>query len=119
MQIGDIVLGRITGIKSYGAFVRVGEYSGLIHISEFSDSFVRDINSIVDINEKVAVKIIGIDEKNGLLKLSYKQANVIPSRLLEKVQIFKGFNALEVQLDKWISTEYDRIMKEKKDDGTY
>ena len=116
MQVGDIVFGRITGIKSYGAFVRVGEYSGLVHISEFSDSFVKDISSIVSMNEKVALKIIGIDETNGLLKLSYKQANVIPSKLLEKVHIFKGFNALELNLDKWINKEYEKIMKEKQKD---
>jgi len=114
MQIGDTVFGKVTGIKNYGAFVQVGEYAGLIHISEFSDDFVKDINSIVQLGEKVAAKIVGIDEKNKQLKLSYKQANVLPSKLLEKVHIFKGFNVLELELDKWIEKEYERIMKETK-----
>ena len=115
MQVGDIVFGKITGIKSYGAFVRIGEYTGLIHISEFSDDFVRDINDIVVMNEKVAVKIVSIDEETKQLKLSYKQANVLPAKLLEKIHIYKGFNALEIQLDKWIEQYYEKIMKEREE----
>ena len=47
MQNGDIVSGVVTGIKDYGAFVQVEDYCGLIHISEFSDGFVKNINEIV------------------------------------------------------------------------
>ena len=111
MQIGDIVVGKITGIKDYGAFVQVGKYSGLIHISEFSDDFVKDISNIVAIGDLVSVLIVDMDESKRRLKLSYKQANVLPSKLLEKVHIFKGFNALEIHLDKWIDEEYEKIMK--------
>ena len=38
---GEIVYGKITNILGYGAFVAVDDYAGLIHISEFSDNFVR------------------------------------------------------------------------------
>ena len=57
MQNGDIVSGKITGIKDYGAFVQVDEYCGLIHISEFSDGFVRNINDIVAIGDVVSVEV--------------------------------------------------------------
>mgnify|MGYP003304698472 CR=1 FL=1 len=39
---GEIVYGKVTNILGYGAFVTVEDYDGLIHISEFSDNFVRD-----------------------------------------------------------------------------
>jgi S1 RNA binding domain protein len=42
---GSIVYGRITNILGYGAFVAIDGYDGLIHISEFSDNFVRNIEA--------------------------------------------------------------------------
>ena len=52
MKIGDIVYGKVTNILGYGAFVLVDEYDGLIHISEFSDHFVRDIKEFVKSEKK-------------------------------------------------------------------
>jgi general stress protein 13 len=114
MQTGEIVSGTITGIKDYGAFVQVDEYCGLIHISEFSDGFVRNINDIVAIGDVVSVEVIEVNEEDKKLKLSYKKANVIPSKLLEHVHIYKGFNALELRLENWINEAYEKLIKEKK-----
>ena len=75
MEAGTIVKGKITGIKKYGAFVRVGDYDGLIHISEFSDDFVKDISYIVQVGEEVFLKVLEVDEEHERLKLSYKDAN--------------------------------------------
>ena len=58
MKNGDIVYGKITNIVGYGAFVQVDEYDGLVHISEFSDHFVRDINDYVHIGDQIKLKII-------------------------------------------------------------
>ena len=114
MQTGEIVSGTITGIKDYGAFVQVDEYCGLIHISEFSAGFVRNINDIVAIGDVVSVEVIEVNEEEKKLKLSYKKANVIPSKLLEHVHIYKGFNALELRLENWINEAYEKLIKEKK-----
>ena len=114
MQTGEIASGTITGIKDYGAFVQVDEYCGLIHISEFSDGFVRNINDIVAIGDVVSVEVIEVNEEEKKLKLSYKKANVIPSKLLEHVHIYKGFNALELRLENWINEAYEKLIKEKK-----
>ena len=113
MQNGDIVSGVITGIKDYGAFVQVEEYCGLIHISEFSDGFVKNINEIVAIGDVVNVEILEIDEVGKKLKLSYKSANVLPSKLLEYVHIYKGFNALELKLNDWINEAYEKIINKE------
>lgn len=102
MKIGDIVYGRITNILGYGAFVQVEEYDGLIHISEFSDHFVKDINDFVHIGDEVKLKIIEIDEENKRLKLSYKQLH--KSRGIKcNVPTYKiGFKSLEENLPTWI-----------------
>ena len=73
MKIGDIVYGKITNIIGYGAFVTVDDYDGLIHISEFSDYFVRDISDYVKIGQEIKLKVIDVDEENKRVKLSYKQ----------------------------------------------
>jgi len=116
MQTGEIVSGIITGIKDYGAFVKVGEYTGLIHISEFSDGFVKDINEIVAIKQTINALVLEVDEDGKKLKLSYKQANVIPSKLLEKIHILKGFNSLGVKLNEWIEKKSNEIKEAKENE---
>jgi general stress protein 13 len=113
MQNGDIVSGKITGIKDYGAFVQVEDYCGLIHISEFSDGYVKNIGDIVAVGDVVNVEILEVDEAGKKLKLSYKTANVLPSKLLEYVHIYKGFNALELKLNDWINEAYEKIMNKE------
>ena len=66
---GDIVKCRISGFKDYGIFVSVDdEYNGLIHISEISELFVRNVEDYGEINEIVYAKIIEVDEKSKQLK---------------------------------------------------
>ena len=57
----------------YGAFVVVGDYDGLVHISEFSDNFVKNINDFVKVGQELRLKVIEVDEENHRVKLSYKQ----------------------------------------------
>ena len=63
-QIGDMMVGEVTGVQPYGAFIRFpnGE-SGLIHISEISSLFVRHVTDYVNIGQNVRVKIIDVIEE--------------------------------------------------------
>lgn len=73
---GQIVEGIITGIQPYGAFVVIDEHTtGLIHISEISDEFVRDIRHFVAQGERVIAKIIDTSDGPGQLRLSLKALN--------------------------------------------
>ena len=63
----------VTGIESYGIFVSLDEYySGLIHISEISDDYVRNINNYVKIGETIKVRVLEVDDDTFQLKLSIK-----------------------------------------------
>lgn len=74
-QAGDIVEGTITGITSFGAFVKLGEgKEGLIHISEIANEYVTDIQNYVTLGGVVKVKVLGIN-KQKKFDLSLKQAN--------------------------------------------
>jgi len=73
---GSIVEGEVTGIEDYGIFVHINnDYSGLVHISEISEDFVKDINSFVVIGEKIYCQVLEVLENEKKLKLSIKDIN--------------------------------------------
>ena len=73
IEVGSIVVGTVTGITNFGAFVELedGE-TGLIHISEVANTYVKDINNFLKVDEEVKVKVINIDD-DGKIGLSIKQ----------------------------------------------
>lgn len=74
IKVGDICEGTITGITNFGAFVALPEgKSGMVHISEVANAYVKDINEHLKDKQSVKVKVISIDEK-GKISLSIKQA---------------------------------------------
>lgn len=74
INVGDIYEGTVTGVTNFGAFVALPEgKSGMVHISEVSNVYVKDINDYVKDKQTVKVKVISIDEK-GKISLSMKQA---------------------------------------------
>lgn len=84
LKEGSVVRGKVTGIQPYGVFVKLNRNTnGLIHISELTDEFVRDINDYVKIGDVVRVKVLEIDENNNA-KLSLKQAQNYYTHFLEK-----------------------------------
>jgi len=74
LQVGNIVEGVVTGITNFGAFVLLpnGE-TGLVHISEVANTYVKDINEYLKKNDTVKVKILNV-ESDGKVGLSIKKA---------------------------------------------
>ncbi len=73
IEVGSVLEGKVTGIKSFGAFVALPEgKNGLVHISEVSNSFVEDINTVLKEGETVKVKVMSIAE-DGKIALSIKR----------------------------------------------
>lgn len=101
----EVVEGCVTGIEKYGIFVTLDEYySGLIHISEISDNFVRDINKFVNIGETIKVKVLDTDDETFHVKLSIKNLDY---RLNKKRETYiqeteHSFNTLKKELPIWI-----------------
>ena len=113
IKCGDIIDVKITGIQPYGAFALLPDNStGLIHISEISDKFVRNIDSYVHVGESVKVKIIDFDNATNHAKLSLKAIDhryrrrdkriyyKNPRKLITETP--KGFSPLEQAMDKWL-----------------
>ncbi len=71
--IGEILKGKVTRLVSYGAFLEFPNgLNGLLHISEVSERFVRDIHSFLTVGDEISVRIIAIDPVNNYMKLSLK-----------------------------------------------
>ncbi|OFW79283.1 MAG: RNA-binding protein S1, partial [Actinobacteria bacterium RBG_19FT_COMBO_70_19] len=74
METGAIVEGTVVKITPYGAFVELPDgRSGLVHIREIADVYVKDVRDYLKEQEKVKVKVLGLNER-GKLDLSVKQA---------------------------------------------
>nr|AOM64628.1 ribosomal protein S1 [Riquetophycus sp.] len=71
-KIGDIVIGKIMNIKSYGAFIQIYGVPALLHISEIGYKNIIDIHTIFNIGDRIKVKILHIDLKQGRLSVSRK-----------------------------------------------
>lgn len=73
ISVGDIFDGKVVSVMPFGAFVEFGEnQSGLVHISEVSTTYVKDINEHIKKGDSVKVKVIKIED-SGKISLSIKQ----------------------------------------------
>ncbi|MCP8969818.1 S1 domain-containing post-transcriptional regulator GSP13 [Ectobacillus ponti] len=108
---GTIVQGTVTGIQGYGAFVALDESTqGLVHISEITDGYVKDIRDFLKVGDQVRVRVLAVDEASGKISLSLKAAQETPVREARKQATMRvpkpasdGFNTLREKLQDWIA----------------
>ena len=71
--VGDVLEGKVTGLTSFGAFVELGGgKTGMVHISEVSNSYVKDIKDCLKEGQEVKVKVLSIGN-DGKISLSIKR----------------------------------------------
>ncbi len=74
IELGSVLDGVVTGITNFGAFIELpGGETGLVHISEIAEVYVKDVHDFLKVSDKVTVKVISVDPK-GKIGLSIKQA---------------------------------------------
>ena len=108
-EVGEIIKVKVAEVKPYAAFIydENGE-KGMIHISELSDTFIRDIEKIVEKGDELTVIILTVDENDGFFRASYKQVpedlrtntHVNARRALQSDE--SEFASLKNKLDDWI-----------------
>jgi S1 RNA binding domain protein len=119
LQVGSILEGTVINITNFGAFVDVSGKTGLVHISEISDVYVKDIRKHLKEQDKVKVKVIAIDD-DGKISLSIRQANVVkksskPAEIDWDYEKRKGTGAsFEDRLSKFLKDSEERIQDIKK-----
>ena len=87
IEVGSIQEGKVTGIMNFGAFVSLpGGKSGLVHISEISNTFVKDVHDHLHVGQMVKVKVLDINEQ-GKINLSIKRAQAEENKEVEQVAV--------------------------------
>ena len=110
----DIIQCIVSGIEDYGFFVKTEDgYSGLVHISEMSENFIRNVYDYVSLGEKINAEVIDVDKKNKKLKLSIKN---IEYRICTNLPADskKEFTHLKEELPKWIEEAEEEMKKATK-----
>ena len=113
IKINDIIEVTVTGIQKYGAFVLVNDkYDGLIHISEISSGYVKNVNDYIKIKDKIYAQVVDIDEANNKLKLSIKNIDYRNDGkpINEEEEYANGFEPLKEHLELWINEKIKEIM---------
>ncbi|WP_078556502.1 S1 domain-containing RNA-binding protein [Bacillus alkalicellulosilyticus] len=79
IEVGSKLQGKVTGITHFGAFVELpGGTTGLVHISEVADNYVKDINEFLKVGDEVTVKVVNV-ENDGKIGLSIRKAQDRPA----------------------------------------
>ena len=120
IEVGSVITGKVTGIQPYGAFVSLDENTqGLVHISEVTHGYVKDINEFLKVGDEVNVKVLSIDEAAGKIGLSIRATEEAPAQTeapkakkprakrpaatyVADTDNAQGFNTLKDKLQEWI-----------------
>lgn len=107
----DVIKATVTGVQKYGAFVDTEDYEGLIHISEISYGYVKNVNDYLKVGDNIYVEVVDIDDKDNHLKLSIKDIDYKKdgTRLKRMAETKNGFKPLKDNLDTWISEKIKEI----------
>ncbi|MGJ9457471.1 S1 domain-containing post-transcriptional regulator GSP13 [Oceanobacillus sp. CF4.6] len=112
-EAGQIIDGKVTGIQPYGAFVALDEENqGLVHISEITHGYVKDINEHLTVGDDVKVKVMNVDEARNKVSLSIRATEEAPKKpaarakkpqaTFQQENDTAGFNTLKDKLQEWI-----------------
>lgn len=129
-EVGQQLKGKVTGIQPYGAFVALDENTqGLVHISEITHGYVKDVSEYLSVGDEVNVQVISVDENAGKISLSIKATQEVPEQEAPPAARPKrerkqrpqskqqqqadpanasGFNTLKDKLEEWIKQSADR-----------
>lgn len=114
IEVGSKLQGKVTGITNFGAFVELEKgATGLVHISEVADNYVKDINEHLTVGEEIEVKVINV-EKDGKIGLSIKKAKEKPPvRQSQKSPRVRTEN-FETKMNNFLKDSEDRLTSLKK-----
>jgi S1 RNA binding domain protein len=89
VNIGDVLTGTVEHIAPYGAFVRLNNgQKAMVHISELSYNFVKNVGDVLSLSQQVTAKVIKIDDK-GRIDLSIKALQMKEPRPVRREEDFE------------------------------
>lgn len=85
LEVGQLVEGKITGIKPFGVFVEIDGMSALLHIKQISQKFIESLDKVFEIGQQIKAVIIDLDEGKGRVAVSTRVLENYPGELLENM----------------------------------
>ena len=114
INIGDVIHVTVTGYAPYGIFVKY-DYIGLIHISEISKRFVKDVSKYAKLDEIICVKVLDVDDANKKIKCSLKRMYDGDDKYAGNyLESGRGFAPLKEKLPVWIRETNEYYKKKSK-----
>ena len=97
-EVGDLVIATIETVTDYGAYAKLDEFDkrGLLHVSEISSSWIRNIRDFVREGQKMVLKVLRVDLEKGHIDLSLRR--VTKSERIEKILSWKKERKAEALL---------------------
>jgi len=85
LEVGQLVEGKVTGIKTFGVFVEFNGTTGLLHINQISKNYVDNLTNLFQIGQPIKALILALDEGKGRVSLSTKVLENYPGEMLENM----------------------------------
>ena len=102
LNVDDVVEGTVMRFTNYGAFVDIGGIDGLLHISEISWGKLRHPQEVLNIGDKIAVKILSMNQEKGKISLGLKQITPEPWTIInDKYQVGETIKGKVVQIKEY------------------
>jgi translation initiation factor 2 subunit 1 len=97
-EAGDLIIATVETVTDYGAYAKLDEYNkrGLLHVSEISSSWIRNIRDFVRENQKMVLKVLRVDPEKGHVDLSLRR--VTKREKIEKIKSWKKDRKAEALL---------------------
>ncbi|KAF2303943.1 hypothetical protein GH714_024791 [Hevea brasiliensis] len=82
---GATFTGKVRSIQPFGAFVDFGAFTdGLVHVSRLSDSFVKDVGSVVSLGQEVTVRLVEVNTETGRISLTMRESDSTSKSLQQR-----------------------------------
>lgn len=121
VEIGKVVDGTVTGITNFGAFIQLPDgVTGLCHISEIADEYVKDVKDYLKEQQTVKVKVIEVSG-SGKVSLSIRKANEkveqtsnVPKKEVIRHTVSRPSASFEDMLSKFLKDSDEKLKNIKK-----
>ncbi|WP_088239555.1 S1 RNA-binding domain-containing protein [Calothrix rhizosoleniae] len=90
LEIGQLVSGKVTGIKPFGVFIDIDGMSALLHIKQISQKFIENLEQVFQSGQSLKAVIIDLDEGKGRIALSTRILENFPGEMLENMDEVMG-----------------------------
>lgn len=82
LQMGQLVTGQVVSLKPFGAFVDFDGNTGLLHIKQISQGYIKDLSTVFSVGQEVKALIVNLDEGTGKISLSTRVLENKPGEMI-------------------------------------